>query len=583
MRDIVETIQAEQDQHHPRRPGRRAGRAGRPRHRQDRGRAAPGGVPALHVPAAAVHPRRADRRPERRPSCATSRRCCRRWPRPACCCAPLGDLFPGVVAGGTEPDAAAEVKGRAGDGRGAGRRGRRPAAGARTSRWRSSSPATPPTGTRSPSTRPPAPPPGTGPAAPASRTTWPGSSSTPEIVTRSSLQLADRIGADPYADDPLGERRRAGRRERCSEEADLAEIRRELRADPGVLTALDWLWPVLTPQQLLTDLYAAPDRIATAAPGLTAAEQALLARGSDGRLDPGRRAAARRGWPSCSARTTGTLELLAELRHRQQVAYAEGALEIVHGSRSLDLEDEIDPEILTATDLLDAGQLAERQADADRLTAAERAAADRTWAFGHVIVDEAQELSPMAWRLLMRRCPSRSMTLVGDVAQTGDPAGTSSWAATSGPVRRGPLAADRAHRQLPHPGRDHGAGRSAARRHRPGAAPAPLGPRDRRPAAGDRHRPRRADRRGGGRGPGRAGPGRRRPDRGARPTVRHRPGCRAGRRAAGRPGRRRPGQPGRRPHRPAGQGSRVRHRGRGRPGGHRGRVRPWRAATCTSR
>ena len=33
----------------------------------------------------------------------------------------------------------------------------------------------------------------------------------------------------------------------------------------------------------------------------------------------------------------------------------------------------------------------------------------------------------MAWRLLMRRSPSRSMTLVGDVAQTGDLAGTSSW------------------------------------------------------------------------------------------------------------------------------------------------------------
>ena len=34
----------------------------------------------------------------------------------------------------------------------------------------------------------------------------------------------------------------------------------------------------------------------------------------------------------------------------------------------------------------------------------------------------------MAWRLLMRRCPSRSMTLVGDVAQTGELAGASSWA-----------------------------------------------------------------------------------------------------------------------------------------------------------
>lgn len=33
----------------------------------------------------------------------------------------------------------------------------------------------------------------------------------------------------------------------------------------------------------------------------------------------------------------------------------------------------------------------------------------------------------MAWRLLMRRCPSRSLTLVGDVAQTGDLAGARSW------------------------------------------------------------------------------------------------------------------------------------------------------------
>ncbi|MFF1799449.1 ATP-binding domain-containing protein, partial [Kitasatospora sp. NPDC058263] len=57
----------------------------------------------------------------------------------------------------------------------------------------------------------------------------------------------------------------------------------------------------------------------------------------------------------------------------------------------------------------------------------ERAAEDRTWGFGHIIVDEAQELSPMAWRLLTRRCPGRSMTIVGDLAQTGAPAGLNSW------------------------------------------------------------------------------------------------------------------------------------------------------------
>jgi DNA helicase IV len=83
---------------------------------------------------------------------------------------------------------------------------------------------------------------------------------------------------------------------------------------------------------------------------------------------------------------------------------------------------------LSAGDLLDAEGLAERQEEVDTRTTAERAAADRSWTYGHVIVDEAQELSAMAWRLLLRRCPTRSMTLVGDVAQTGSAAGASSWA-----------------------------------------------------------------------------------------------------------------------------------------------------------
>ncbi|NUR40775.1 MAG: AAA family ATPase, partial [Streptomyces sp.] len=72
-------------------------------------------------------------------------------------------------------------------------------------------------------------------------------------------------------------------------------------------------------------------------------------------------------------------------------------------------------------------RFAERQEEDDHRSAAERAAADRTWAFGHIIVDEAQELSPMAWRLLMRRSPTRSMTLVGDPAQTAEAAGVGSW------------------------------------------------------------------------------------------------------------------------------------------------------------
>ncbi len=83
---------------------------------------------------------------------------------------------------------------------------------------------------------------------------------------------------------------------------------------------------------------------------------------------------------------------------------------------------------LAGQGLVDAAMIAGRNRDeGPDLTTAERAAADRAWAYGHVIVDEAQELSAMAWRMIMRRVPTRSMTVVGDVAQTGNAAGARSW------------------------------------------------------------------------------------------------------------------------------------------------------------
>ena len=79
--------------------------------------------------------------------------------------------------------------------------------------------------------------------------------------------------------------------------------------------------------------------------------------------------------------------------------------------------------------LVDAATLADWNRDpGQQLTTAERAWADPSWAYGHVIVDEAQELSAMAWRMVMRRIPTRSMTVVGDVAQRGNAAGARSWA-----------------------------------------------------------------------------------------------------------------------------------------------------------
>jgi hypothetical protein len=58
---------------------------------------------------------------------------------------------------------------------------------------------------------------------------------------------------------------------------------------------------------------------------------------------------------------------------------------------------------------------------------ADRAAARRDWAYGHVVVDEAQELSAMQWRMVLRRVPSRSITAVGDIDQTEAPHRHTTW------------------------------------------------------------------------------------------------------------------------------------------------------------
>ncbi len=246
-----------------------------------------------------------------------------------------------------------------------------------------------------------------------------------DIIDALGWQVVQRLGADPYADEALGGDDAPGEGALLLGENDLAEIRRELAEDSAVQAAIDELWPTLSPQRLLTDLYASDERIAVAAPDLTAEQRRLLRREPGGGWTPADvplldEAAELLGHDDRAARAR------AERERRRRVAYAQGVLDITAGSASMEFEDEAS-EILAVGDLLDAELLAERHTDDAYLTAAERAAADRSWAFGHIIVDEAQDLSPMAWRLLLRRCPTRSMTVVGDVAQTGEESGTRNW------------------------------------------------------------------------------------------------------------------------------------------------------------
>ena len=215
---------------------------------------------------------------------------------------------------------------------------------------------------------------------------------------------------------------------------DLVDIRAELRTNTELTAALEALWPTLSPEQLLTDLYADPQRLARATQAvLDPQERDLLARPvPDPDVDP------HQGWtPADVPLLDEAAELLGSdgsaqaareaAALRAELQYAQGVLDI------LDLDEDLDPELLRATDLIDADRLADRQRQHHYGSTAERAAADRTWTYGHIIIDEAQELSPMAWRVLMRRCPSRSMTVVGDLAQTGNRAGAGSWQDVLGP------------------------------------------------------------------------------------------------------------------------------------------------------
>jgi DNA helicase IV len=254
----------------------------------------------------------------------------------------------------------------------------------------------------------------------------------PEFARRLVDLLAKRY-AEKLGEGILGGRDLFGR-------DDASALRREIAGDPGVQALVQRLWPRLTPERFLREFYADPAAIAAATPGWSEADRALLHRAPD-------------RWPAGDW-TPADVPLLEEADEllgtddsaergragrdrRRRLDEAQATLDLLHGSRSTDLEDDEEGEVLSAGDLLTAEGLADRQRELDLRTTAERAAADRTWTFGHVVVDEAQELSPMAWRLLVRRCPTRSMTVVGDVAQTGTLAGADRWAEVLDPHARG--------------------------------------------------------------------------------------------------------------------------------------------------
>jgi hypothetical protein len=179
-----------------------------------------------------------------------------------------------------------------------------------------------------------------------------------------------------------------------------------LRQDADLRRTFDRAWPLLDPADLVGDLWSVPAYLRRCAPELSAAEVASLQR-----ADP-------RAW------TGADLPLLDAARQRlgdreaAVRARRAAAVDAAERERMSQVIDELvaadDSELLLMTtlrhgDLRDAlvDQAAMPTRDVDRLAGT----------FAHVVVDEAQELTDAEWTMLLRRCPSGSLTVVGDRAQ----------------------------------------------------------------------------------------------------------------------------------------------------------------------
>ncbi|WP_433876612.1 HelD family protein [Sinomonas atrocyanea] len=202
--------------------------------------------------------------------------------------------------------------------------------------------------------------------------------------------------------------------------ADRSYLAEDVRQSRDVRVAVNLCWMPMTPEQLVSELFSRRSILDAVGSALTEEERDLLRRPADSPwteadvplLDE---AAELLGELDAS---TGHEAARREAERRRDLENAQQALQNVDAALSeVGLNGVIEAEDLAAY----------QQGPEARMTAAERAVGDRTWAYGHIIVDEAQELSYMQWRLLVRRCPLKSFTIVGDIAQTSAAAGASSW------------------------------------------------------------------------------------------------------------------------------------------------------------
>lgn len=200
-------------------------------------------------------------------------------------------------------------------------------------------------------------------------------------------------------------------------------LEEDVRNSLDVRRAINLAWMPLSAETLVRSLFSKPEYLASATQGiLTDAERQVLVRSADQPFTESDvplldEAAELLG--DFSKITGAAAAQRAEAAHQANLENARKALE----NANQQLED------IGVDGVITAEQIAElNEETGERMTAARAAKSDRTWAYGHVVIDEAQELSAMQWRLLMRRCPMKSFTVVGDIAQASSAAAASSWA-----------------------------------------------------------------------------------------------------------------------------------------------------------
>lgn len=201
--------------------------------------------------------------------------------------------------------------------------------------------------------------------------------------------------------------------------SELAQVRSTLRMNDSIRIALNLAWLPMNANWFLEDLWAKPQKLRHYASWLSDDDIHELTR------------------PKGSPITVSDIPLLDEaLELLGPDPKAADALARKAEQRKMDEQFAKDTLAQSGigSGIVTSDMLLQQINGLDEDTTAEHAAAEREWTYGHIVVDEAQELTPMDWRMLIRRCPSRSFTIVGDIAQTSALAGSRRWQKTMNPL-----------------------------------------------------------------------------------------------------------------------------------------------------